>query len=163
MADNRIQVGDRVPDVILRTLTDEGPVEIESAKFFRGRKVVLFAVPGAYTPTCNKHLPTFVEHADAIKAKGVAEIACLAVNDPFVMDAWSRSHEALHKVTMLSDGNAEFSEALGLTFDGTGFGLGIRSLRYAMIVEDGTVTALEVEETPGVCAVSSGLAILEAL
>ena len=163
MTDNRIQVGDRIPDAVLRTMSDEGPVEIEASEFFKGKKVVVFAVPGAFTPTCNHHLPTYVVNADAIKAKGVDEIACLAVNDPFVMDAWSRALEAEGKVTMLSDGNAEFSTAIGMTFDGSGFGLGERSHRYAMIVDDGVVTALSVEDAPGACTVSSGEAILDSL
>jgi len=163
MPENRIQVGDRIPDAVLRTMSDEGPVELEASEFFKGKKVVVFAVPGAFTPTCNHHLPTYVENAEAIKAKGVDEIACLAVNDPFVMGAWSRAQEAEGKVTMLSDGNAEFSAALGMTFDGSGFGLGARSHRYAMIVDDGKVTALNMEEAPGACTVSSGAAILDSL
>ncbi|MHC4134807.1 MAG: redoxin family protein [Planctomycetota bacterium] len=163
MSGNHIQVGDTVPDATLRTMSDEGPVEIETSEFFKGKKVVVFAVPGAFTPTCNHHLPTFVENAAAIKAKGVDEIACLAVNDPFVMGAWGRAQEAEGRVTMLSDGNAEFSAALGMTFDGAGFGLGERSHRYAMIVENGVVTALSMEEAPGACTVSSGAAILESL
>ena len=163
MSGNRIQVGDPVPDATLRTMSDEGPVEVEAADFFRGKKVVVFAVPGAFTPTCNHHLPTFVENAAAIRAKGVDEIACLSVNDPFVMGAWGRAKEAEGKVTMLSDGNAEFSAALGMTFDGAGFGLGERSHRYAMIVENGVVTTLSMEEAPGACTVSSGAAILDSL
>jgi peroxiredoxin len=163
MTENRIQVGDRLPDAVLRTMSEEGPVELETGAFFRGKKVVLFAVPGAFTPTCNHHLPTYVANADAIKAKGVDEIACLAVNDPFVMGAWGHAQNAAGKVTMLSDGNAEFSAKLGMTFDGSGLGLGHRSHRYAMIVEDGVVTALNVEEAPGACTVSSGEAILDSL
>ena len=163
MSQKHIQVGDQIPAATLRTMSDEGPVEVEATEFFKGRKVVVFAVPGAFTPTCNHHLPTFVQNADAIKAKGVDEIACLAVNDPFVMGAWGRANEAEGRVTMLADGNAELSSALGMTFDGSGFGLGERSHRYAMIVDDGVVTALSIEEAPGTCSVSSGEAILEEL
>ncbi|MHC4972586.1 MAG: redoxin family protein [Planctomycetota bacterium] len=163
MSDKHIQVGDSIPAATLRTMSDEGPVEVEASEFFNGKKVVVFAVPGAFTPTCNHHLPTFVENADAIKAKGVDEIACLAVNDPFVMGAWGRANGAEGRVTMLADGNAEFSAALGMTFDGAGFGLGERSHRYAMVVENGVVTAMNMEEAPGTCSVSSGAAILDAL
>jgi peroxiredoxin len=163
MSDKSIQVGDRLPDAVLRTMSEEGPVEVEASKFFQGKKVVMFAVPGAFTPTCNHHLPTYVANAEAIKAKGVDEIACVAVNDPFVMSAWSHAQNAEGKVTMLSDGNAEFSRALGMTFDGSGFGMGQRSHRYAMIVDDGVVTALSLEAAPGTCSVSSGEAILDSL
>lgn len=163
MSGKHIQVGDSIPAATLRTMSDEGPVEVEASEFFKGKKVVVFAVPGAYTPTCNHHLPTFVENADAIKAKGVDEIACLAVNDPFVMGAWGRANGAEGRVTMLADGNAEFSAALGMTFDGAGFGLGERSHRYAMVVENGVVTAMNMEEAPGACTVSSGSAILDSL
>ncbi len=163
MAEKHIDVGDRIPAATLRTMSDEGPVEVEATEFFKGRKVVVFAVPGAFTPTCNHHLPTYVQNAEAIKAKGVDEIACLAVNDPFVMGAWGKANGAEGRVTMLADGNAELSVALGMTFDGGGFGLGQRSHRYAMIVDDGVVTALSMEDAPGACTVSSGEAILESL
>jgi peroxiredoxin len=163
MTGKHIQVGDTIPNATLRTMSDEGPVEVEASEFFKGKKVVVFAVPGAFTPTCNHHLPTYVQNADAIKAKGVDEIACLAVNDPFVMGAWGKVNEAEGRVTMLADGNAELSAALGMTFDGGGFGLGQRSHRYAMIVENGVVKALSMEEAPGACTVSSGSAILDQL
>jgi peroxiredoxin len=164
MADKKIQVGDKLPEATLRRMTEKGPEAVKTGDFFRGRKVVLFAVPGAFTPTChNDHLPSFVKNAQAIKAKGVAEIACVAINDPFVLGAWSRSVPGADKITFLSDGNGEFSKALGLTFDGSGFGLGTRSHRYAMIVEDGRVKALDVEEKPGACSISSGAAILKHL
>lgn len=156
-----IKVGDKLPDSTLRTLTAEGPKPVKTGEFFKGRKVVLFAVPGAFTGTCHKqHMPSFLEHADKIKAKGVAEVACVAVNDPFVLDAWGKALGTAGKVTLLSDGNAEFSKALGMTFDGSGFGLGTRSKRYAMLVQDGTVKALEVEESPGQCTVSSAPSFL---
>jgi peroxiredoxin len=164
MAEKTIQVGDRLPEATVRRLTEKGPEAVKTSDFFRGRKVVLFAVPGAFTPTCHKeHLPSFVKNADAIKAKGVAEIACVAVNDPFVLGEWSRSVPGADKITFLSDGNGEFTRAIGMAFDGSGFGLGTRSRRYAMVVEDGRVKALEVEEKPGACSVSSGASILKRL
>ena len=126
--------------------------------------MVVLAVPGAFTPTCNNdHLPTYVEHADAIKAKGVDEIVCIAVNDMFVMDAWSKATGAEGSVTLLSDGNGEFTSAIGMTLDGSGFGLGNRSLRYSMLVDDGEVKAMHVEENPGVCTVTGGATILKDL
>ena len=159
-----ISVGDKLPDATFRRITADGPLEISASEFFTGRKLVVLAVPGAFTPTCNNdHLPTYVEHADAIKAKGVDEIACIAVNDMFVMDAWSKATGAEGRVTLLSDGNGEFATAVGMVLDGSGFGLGNRSLRYSMVVEDGTVKALHVEENPGVCTVTGGATILEDL
>jgi len=156
-----IQAGHKIPQATLRTLTADGLQTVETPVVFGGKKVVLFAVPGAFTPTCNNdHLPTFLENADAIKAKGVDEIVCVAVNDPFVMDAWAKANDAGDRITFLSDGNAELANALGMTFDGSGFGLGARSLRYAAVIEDGTVKALEVEENPGQCSVTTGEKIL---
>lgn len=137
--------------------------EVSTTEFFVGRKVVLFSVPGAFTPTCSaQHLPGFVQNADAIKAKGVDEIVCIAVNDAFVMDAWAKSQQTVDAVTLLADGNGEFTGALGLALDGTGFGLGQRGQRFAMVVVDGTVTHLAVEE-PGAFEVSSAERILTAL
>lgn len=159
-----ISVGDKLPDATLRRITADGPQEVSASEFFAGRKVVVLAVPGAFTPTCNNdHLPTYVEHADAIKAKGVDEIACIAVNDMFVMDAWSKATGAEGRVTLLSDGNGEFTSAVGMTLDGSGFGLGNRSLRYSMLVDDGEVKAIHVEEDPGVCTVTGGATILKDL
>ena len=159
-----ISVGDKLPDATLRRITADGPQEVSAAEFFAGRKVVVLAVPGAFTPTCNNdHLPTYVEYADAIKAKGVDEIVCIAVNDMFVMDAWSKATGAEGRVTLLSDGNGEFTAAVGMTLDGSGFGLGNRSLRYSMLVDDGEVKAMHVEENPGVCTVTGGATILEDL
>ncbi len=159
-----ISVGDKLPDATFRRITADGPQEISASEFFAGRKIVVLAVPGAFTPTCsNDHLPTYIEHAHAIKAKGVDEIACIAVNDMFVMDAWSKQSGAEGRVTLLSDGNGEFATAVGMVLDGSGFGLGNRSLRYSMVVEDGTVTKLHVEENPGVCTVTGGVTILEDL
>jgi len=159
-----IQINDSIPSATLRTLTAEGPQEIQTGDFFAGRKVILFGLPGAFTPPCtNDHLPSFIENHDAIRGKGIDEIACIAVNDMFALDAWSKSTGATGKVTMLSDGNAELSTAMGTTFDGSGLGFGTRSKRFAMIVDDGKVTAIEMEEVPSTCSVSSGASILEQL
>ena len=149
-----ISVGDTLPKTTLVKATEGGPEAIDSQEFFRGRKVALFAVPGAFTPTCSvKHLPGFVEKADELRAKGIDEVACTSVNDAFVMAAWAKSAQAAN-VTMLADGNGEFAEALGLTMDGSKFGMGKRSQRYAMVVDDGVVTRLDVEG-PGEFRVSS--------
>ena len=158
-----IKVGDKVPSIKLRHMTAEGPKEITTDDLFRGKKVVLFAVPGAFTPTCSaKHLPGFVEKAGEIKAKGVDTIAGLSVNDAFVMGAWGKDQKAEGKVLLLADGNAEFTKAVGLELDGSGFGLGVRSQRYAMIVDNGVVKTLNVE-APGAFDVSSADAIIKAL
>ncbi len=149
-----ISVGDRIPSSTLVKVTADGPDQIDTDGFFAGRTVALFAVPGAYTPTCSaKHLPGFVAQADALKAKGVDEIACTAVNDAFVLAAWAKATEA-EGVTMLADGNGDFATALGLTMDGSKFGMGTRSQRYAMLVEDGVVKQLHVE-APGEFKVST--------
>jgi peroxiredoxin len=159
-----IQVGDRLPAVNLRQLTGDGIKEVSIAELTAGKKIVLFAVPGAFTPACSdKHLPGFLEHAKAIRAKGVDAIVCVAVNDPFVLSAWEKARNVDGRVRILSDGNAEFARALGLDFDGSGFGLGTRSKRYAMIVEDGTVKTLLVEDAPPQTEKSSATAILAAL
>lgn len=150
-----IKVGDRIPDATLTLATEEGPRPITTKELFGGRKVALFAVPGAFTPTCSaKHLPGYIEQADALKAKGVDVIACTAVNDPFVMGAWSKAGGADGKVTMLADGNGAFANAIGLTMDGSKFGLGTRGQRFSMIVNDGVVEELNVE-APGEFKVSS--------
>ncbi len=149
-----ISVGDRLPNTKFVKATADGPDQIESESFFAGRKVALFAVPGAFTPTCSaKHLPGFVEKEAALKAKGVDEIACTSVNDAFVMDAWGKSAGA-GDITLLGDGNGDFAKAIGLTMDGSGFGMGTRSQRYSMIVNDGVVEQLNVE-APGEFKVSS--------
>jgi peroxiredoxin len=154
-----IQVGEKIPAVTLKTMGSEGPQDIGTDAIFSGKKVVLFAVPGAFTPGCSlTHLPGYVVNADKIKAKGVDTIACMAVNDAFVMDAWGKAQNA-DELLMLADGNAEFTRALGLELDASGFGLGVRSQRFAMIVEDGTVTHLNVEAGTGV-DVSSAETIL---
>ena len=154
-----IKVGDKIPPCTLKTMGEEGPTDITTDAIFSGKKVVLFAVPGAFTPGCSlTHLPGYVVNADKIKAKGVDTIACMAVNDAFVMDAWGKSQNA-EEVLMLADGNGDFTEALGLELDARGFGLGKRSQRFAMVVEDGTVTHLNVEAGAGV-DVSSAETIL---
>ena len=159
-----IQVGDRLPAVNLKQLTADGIKDVPITELTRGKKVVLFAVPGAFTPTCSeKHLPGFVEQAEAIKGKGVDAILCVAVNDPFVLGAWEKARNVGGKVTILSDGNAEFTRAIGLDFDGSGFGLGTRSKRYAMVVDDGVVKSLLVEDAPVQAEKSSASAILATL
>ena len=158
-----IQVGDRIPEGTLAHMTGDGPAPISTADLFKGKKVVLFALPGAFTPTCSaKHLPGFVEKAGEIKAKGVDTLACLSVNDPFVMGAWGKDQNVGDKVLMLADGSADLTKAMGLELDLTPRGFGMRSDRYAMIVEDGEVKVLNREE-PGAFEVSSAEAVLKAL
>jgi peroxiredoxin len=158
-----IAVGDKIPSAKLKTMTAEGPKDISTDDIFAGKKVVLFALPGAFTPTCSaKHLPGFVEKAAQIRDKGVATIACLAVNDAFVMGAWGKQQNTDGKILMLADGSATFTKQLGLELDLTGPGMGIRSKRYAMVVDNGVVKALNVE-APGAFEVSSADAILKAL
>jgi glutaredoxin/glutathione-dependent peroxiredoxin len=158
-----IAVGDQIPDVTLRTPTADGPSAVQSREVLGKGKVVLFAVPGAFTPTCSDHhLPGFVMRADDILAKGVDTIACVAVNDAFVMGAWGRNQKVGDKIVMLADGNGEFTEAMGLGVDLAGAGLGQRSQRYAAILEDGRVSALFVEPKPGL-DVSSAESVLAAL
>lgn len=158
-----IQVGDSIPSVALKHLTADGMQEITTDSLFKGKKTVLFSVPGAFTPTCSaKHLPGFVEQADALKAKGVEEIVCTAVNDPFVMRAWGEKHGVEGKVTMLPDGMALLASALGLTQELAGPQLGVRGQRFALVAENGVVTHLAVEEG-GAFEVSSAEAILKAL
>jgi glutaredoxin/glutathione-dependent peroxiredoxin len=156
-----IKIGDRLPEATFRIMTADGPKPVSTADVFAGKKMVLFAVPGAFTPTCHKnHLPGFVQHGDLIKAKGIDGIAVTGVNDVFVMKAWAEASGAEGKIEFLSDGNADFAKAIGLEMDGSGFGLGTRSKRYAMIVKDGVVEQLAVEDAPGQAAVSSAEAIL---
>tara|TARA_R110002110_G_C13470513_1_gene720816 strand:+ start:53635 stop:54114 length:480 start_codon:yes stop_codon:yes gene_type:complete len=157
-----IKAGDKVPSCTIKTMGEKGPTDITTQEIFGGKKVVLFAVPGAFTPGCSlTHLPGYVVNADKIKAKGVDTIACMAVNDAFVMDAWGKAQNA-EEILMLGDGNGELTAALGLELDGSGFGLGTRSQRFAMIVEDGTITHLNVEPGPGVEA-SAAETIMELL
>jgi glutaredoxin/glutathione-dependent peroxiredoxin len=141
-----IKVGDRIPSATLKHMTKDGPANVKTDELFKGKTVVLFSVPGAFTPTCHaKHLPGFVQNIDKLKAKGVDTIACLAVNDVFVMDAWAKASNAADKVLMLADGNAEFTKALGLELDASGFGMGTRGKRFALVAKDGVVTHLNVE------------------
>jgi peroxiredoxin len=159
-----INVGDKLPSVMLRQVTAEGPKEVTSDDFFRGKRVVLFAVPGAFTPACSqRHLPGYVEKAAEIRGKGVDEIACVAVNDAAVMAAWGRDQKAEGKVTMLADGSGDFARALGLEIDLSRAGLGVRSKRYAMLVENGVVKSLKVEEQPGQVDASSAETMLSIL
>lgn len=150
-----IKVGDRLPNATFRVMTADGPKPKTADEIFKGKKVVLFAVPGAFTPTCHKnHLPGFVKNAASIKSKGIDTIAVTAVNDAFVMDAWKKTSDTEGKIEFLSDGNAEFAKALGLELDASGNGLGIRSKRYSMLVEDGVVKSLNIEDAPGKADIS---------
>jgi len=156
-----IKKGDQVPAGKFTVMKADGPGALTTDELFKGRKVVVFSVPGAFTPTCSRqHLPGFVQQAEAMKKKGINTVACLSVNDVFVMDAWGKSAGADGKVTMLADGNAEYTKALGLELDASGFGMGIRGQRFAMVVDDGKVTALEVEPAASGCTVSSAAGIL---
>ncbi|KPF78058.1 alkyl hydroperoxide reductase [alpha proteobacterium AAP81b] len=150
-----IKVGDSIPAMTLTKATDAGPAQVTTDELFKGRTVALFSVPGAFTPTCSaKHLPGFVTHADGFAAKGVDEIVCLSVNDVFVMSAWAKASGVDGKVTMIADGSADFTRALGLEMDASRFGMGMRGQRFSMIVKDGVVATLNVED-PGAFAVSS--------
>lgn len=143
-----IKAGDKLPAGKLRTMTAEGPKELSTDDIFKGKKVILFAVPGAFTPTCSKqHLPSYVANYDKIKSQGVDTIACMSVNDAFVMDAWGKDRAVGDKILMLADGNGEFTKQLGLELDGSKFGLGTRSKRFSMIVNDGVVETLNVDES----------------
>ena len=141
-----IKVGDHVPAATLMQMKDGGPKPVSTEDFFKDKKVVVFALPGAFTPTCSaKHLPGFVQHADELRQKGVDAIACVSVNDAFVMGAWGEQQKAGDKVMMLADGNGDFAKAMGLTLDGSGFGMGTRSQRYAAVIRDGVIDKLFVE------------------
>ena len=158
-----IKVGDKLPNITLSTMAEEGPKPISVEELCAGKKVVLFAVPGAFTPTCsNQHLPGFISNSATLKEKGVDLVACISVNDPFVMAAWSKDRDAAEDVLMLADGNAEFTSAIGLEMDVSGFGMGMRSQRYSMVIDNGVVSSLNVESGP-VLDVSSAETILEAL
>ena len=157
-----IQQGEKIPAVTLKVMGEDGPEDITTEQIFAGKKVALFALPGAFTPGCSlAHLPGYVVHADQIKAKGVDSIVCLSVNDAFVMGAWGEAQNA-EQIIMLADGNAELTQALGLVLDGSSFGMGTRSQRYSMLVNDGTVEALNVEPAGGI-DVSSAEAMLALL
>ncbi|MFC3678042.1 peroxiredoxin [Ferrovibrio xuzhouensis] len=155
-----IKVGDRIPDVTLYVMSDQGPQAVKTGEFFKGKKVALFALPGAFTPTCSaKHLPGFVEKYGDLKAKGVDQVACLSVNDAFVMGAWGKQQNAGDKVEMLADGSGEFTKAIGMEFDLSARGLGVRSQRYSMLVDDGVVKSLNLEK-PGAFEVSDASTLL---
>lgn len=159
-----IKVGDKLPAATFKVKTADGVKDMTTDEVFAGKKVVLFAVPGAFTPTCNlNHLPGYLEHRDAILAKGVDQIAVVSVNDPFVMGAWAQSTGGQDKILFLADGSALFTKAAGLELDATGGGLGIRSKRYSAIVDNGVVTVLNVEEQAGQAVTSSASALLEQL
>ena len=159
-----IKAGDKVPSATLKHMTADGPAEITTDDLFKGKKVILFGLPGAFTPTCSaKHVPGFVQQYDAIKAKGVDTIACLSVNDAFVMGAWGKDQKVGDKVLMLADGSADFTKKLGLDLDLNALGMGVRSKRFAMIVDNGVVKHLAVEDAPGGLDVSSAEKTLAAL
>ncbi len=155
-----IKIGDAVPPMKLTAATADGPKEVSTEEMFGGKKVVLFAVPGAFTPTCSmRHLPGYLQNMDTLRAKGVDSVACIAVNDPFVMDAWAKDQGVDGRITMLADGSGAFTKALGLELDLVARGLGIRSQRYAMVVENGQVTHLGIE-SPGGFDVSTAESVL---
>jgi len=159
-----IKVGDKLPNATFRVVTADGPKPLTTDDVFKGKKVVLFAVPGAFTPTCTKnHLPGYITNAAAIKAKGIDTIAVTGVNDQFVMDAWKKASGGEGKVEFLADGNGDFAKAIDLTLDASGNGLGLRSKRYSMVVEDGVVKSLTVEEAPGKAEASGADALLKSL
>ncbi|MCJ7598370.1 MAG: peroxiredoxin [Methyloceanibacter sp.] len=159
-----IAKGDPLPEATFRVLGPEGITTLTTGDIFDGKKVVLFAVPGAFTPTCHlKHIPGFIENADAFKKKGIDSVACVAVNDPFVLGAWADASGGKGKILFLSDGNAEFTKKIGMDFDGSGIGLGTRSKRYAMLVDDGVVNVLNVEDSPGVAVESTAAKLLKDL
>ena len=158
-----IKVGDHMPAGVLKTMSAEGPKDLTSEELFKGKKVVLFSVPGAFTPTCDaKHLPGFVQLADQIRAKGVDTIACMAVNDVFVMNAWGKASGVADKVLMLADGNGDYAKALGLELDARGFGLGLRGQRFALVIDDGVVSYANIE-APGQFKVSAAEHVLSQL
>lgn len=158
-----IKVGDKIPSATLMQMKDGAPKPVKTDELFAGKKVVVFALPGAFTPTCSaKHLPGFIQHADEIKNRGIDAIACVSVNDAFVMGAWGNAQGSGEKVMMLADGNGEFTKSIGLEMDATKFGMGTRSQRYSMLVDNGVVKELNIEE-PGAYAVSSAEHIMKQL
>jgi len=158
-----IKIGDRLPKITLKQITKDGFQDVNTESLFKDKTVALFAVPGAYTPTCSTiHLPGFSKTMDQFKTKGV-EVMCLSINDPFVMEAWGKSTHTHPDIGLLADWNADFTKAIGLTFDGSAAGLGLRSSRYSMLVKDGIVTVLNIEENPSKCEVSSAETLLKTL
>lgn len=159
-----IAVGERLPEATFKIMTPDGPAQVTVEELTKGRKVVLFGVPGAFTPTCDRnHLPGFLTRLDEFKAKGVDEVAVVAVNDMFVMEAWAKSSGGAGKITFLADGSAEFTRAVGLDLDASGFGMGVRSKRYSMLIEDGVVKVLNIEEAPGQAEKSGADALIGAV
>jgi len=159
-----IKVGDRLPNTTFRVMTPDGPKPKTTDEVFKGKKVVLFAVPGAFTPTCHKnHLPGFVKNAEAIKGKGIDAIAVTSVNDPFVQDAWKKASDPDNKIDFLADGSGDFAKAVGMELDASANGLGIRSKRYSMVVEDGVVKSLNIEDAPGKADISGADNLLKSL
>jgi len=159
-----LKQGDKIPAVSLKQMTAEGPVDVSLDAYCAGRKVVIFALPGAFTPTCSEsHVPSYIDQAQALRDKGVAAVACISTADFFVMNAWGKSLGALESVDMLADGNQEFTRTAGMTLDLTGAGLGQRSQRYVMILDDGVISHIAIEENPGVATVSAAEAVLEEL
>ena len=159
-----ISVGDTLPEATFFRMTGDGPEQVSSADIFKGKKVAAFAVPGAYTPTCHlKHMPGFLAHTNEFKEKGVDEIVCIAMNDPFVLQAWEKETDATGRVTILGDSDASFTKTIGMDFDAAAVGLGVRSKRYAMIVDDGRVSVLNVEDVPSEAEASSAETLLKAL
>jgi peroxiredoxin len=157
-----IAVGQKLPEFTFRIPTEDGPSARTTDQIFKGRKVVLFAVPGAFTPTCqNNHLPGYLNNLDAFKAKGIDEVVVVSVNDAHVMKAWAKANDAMDKIGFLADGSAEFTKAVDLVLDATAGGLGIRSLRYSMLVDDGVVKILNIEDSPGKADISGAVALLE--
>ena len=158
-----IKIGDRMPEGKFKRMTENGPKDLTTAELFNGKRVVLFSVPGAFTPTCDaKHLPGYLQQAEHLRAKGVDTIACMAVNDVFVMNAWGKASNVGDKVLMLADGNADYARALGLELDAKGFGMGVRGQRFVIVVNDGVVTHLNVE-APGQFKVSGAEQVLQQL
>jgi glutaredoxin/glutathione-dependent peroxiredoxin len=159
-----IKVGDKLPEAKFRVMSSEGPAWKTTDEVFKGKKVALFAVPGAFTPTCtNLHMPSFLNNLAAFKSKGVNAVAVTAVNDVFVMKQWAKETGADGKIDVLADGNGDFAKAIDMAFDGSGGGLGTRSRRYSMLVDNGVVKSLNIEEAPGKCEVSGGDALLKQL
>ena len=157
-----IKAGEKLPNATFRVMTTEGPRPKTTDEVFKGRKVALFAVPGAFTPTCsNLHMPSFLNNIEALKAKGVHAVAVTGVNDVFVMEAWKKASGADGKIEFLADGNGEFAKAVGMDFDGSGNGLGVRSKRYSMLIDDGVAKVVNIEEAPGKCELTSGQALLK--
>lgn len=157
-----IKAGDKVPNATFRVMTAEGPKPRTSDEVFKGRKVALFGVPGAFTPTCNNlHMPSFLKNIDSFKSKGIDTVAVTGVNDVFVMEAWKKSSGAEGKIDFLADGNGEFAKAIDMAFDGSGAGLGTRSKRFSMLVDDGVVKTINIEDAPGKCELTSGEALLK--